>query len=80
MMDWHQTIGLLFGGNSTTSKRFCLLGFSHMNVPPTFKWMWKSKCIPRLKFFAWLVLVDRLNTKSMLHRRNFEVQPILCTL
>lgn len=32
--------------------------------------MWKSKCTPRVKFFAWLVLVDRLNTKTMLRRRH----------
>lgn len=38
---------------------------------------------PRMKFFAWLVLVDRLNTKTMLRRRNLYVEDhaycILCT-
>jgi hypothetical protein len=37
---------------------------------------------PRVKFFAWLILLDRLNTKSMLARRHFNVQPncycVLC--
>ena len=28
-----------------------------------------------LKFFAWLILLDRLNTKDMIRRRNFHVQP-----
>lgn len=28
---------------------------------------------PRVKFFAWLILLDRLNTKNMLARRNFNV-------
>ena len=45
--------------------------------------LWKSKCTPRLKFFAWLMFVDRLNTKNMLSRRHFNVQPhtwcVLCT-
>lgn len=27
---------------------------------------------PRVKFFAWLVLVDRLNSKMMLRRRNLS--------
>ena len=27
-----------------------------------------------MKFFAWLILVDRLNTKSMLRRRHLDVQ------
>lgn len=36
---------------------------------------------PRVKFFAWLILLDRLNTKGMLARRNFNVQPdCLCVL
>ena len=32
--------------------------------------LWKSKCSLRTKFFCWLILVDRLNTKSMLKIRN----------
>lgn len=36
---------------------------------------------PRVKFFAWLILMDRLNTKNMLARRHFNVQPhSLCVL
>jgi hypothetical protein len=35
-----------------------------------FQIIWKSKCTPRIKFFTWLILVDRLNTKTMLRRRN----------
>ena len=29
---------------------------------------------PHLKFFAWLLIVDRLNTKDIMRRRNFHVQ------
>jgi hypothetical protein len=35
-----------------------------------FEIIWKSKCTPRIKFFTWLILVDRLNTKTMLRKRN----------
>lgn len=43
--------------------------------------VWKSKVTPRVKFFAWLILMDRLNTKDMLARRHFNVQPDnLCVL
>jgi hypothetical protein len=31
--------------------------------------IWKSKCVPKIKFFAWLLLNDRLNTRNMLRRR-----------
>jgi hypothetical protein len=65
----------IWGSTTFTSKKFYDLAFNHMNVHPIFKWLWKSKCIPRLKFFAWLILVDRLNTKATLSRRNFAVQP-----
>ena len=55
--------------------------FQHVHSSPIFKKLWKSKCTPRLKFFAWLLFVDRLNTRSMLVRRNFNVQPnSLCVL
>lgn len=45
------------------------------------KAIWKSRCTSRVKFFAWLILVDRLNTKSMLHRRHLNVQDdVLCVM
>lgn len=45
-----------------------------MEANPIFKVVWKSRCTPRVKFFAWLVLVDRLNTKSMLQRRHLNIE------
>jgi hypothetical protein len=33
-------------------------------------WIWKSKCTPKIKFFAWLLLNDKLNTRNTLKRRN----------
>jgi hypothetical protein len=56
-----------------TSRRFYKFVFQPMPAHRIFKIVWKSKCIPRIKFFAWLILVDRLNTKDMLRRRHFHV-------
>jgi len=43
--------------------------------------LWSSKCTQRIKFFAWLLLVDRLNTKAMLLKRHFHVKPnTLCVM
>ena len=57
--------------------------FQNHHPSPIFKKIWKSKCTRRLKFFAWLHFVDRLNTRNMLVRRHFHVQPnsfcVLCT-
>lgn len=43
-------------------------------------WMWKSKCIPRIKFFTWLLLNDRLNTKNMLRRRKKFLESYNCVM
>ena len=55
-----------------------------MATSPCFTWLSKSKCIPRIKFFGWLILVDRLNTRSMLKRRNFHLDQgyncVMCNL
>ena len=65
----------LWGNSQYTSSKFYKLAFKHLQVPKTFKWVWKSKCTPRLKIFAWFILMDPLNTRDMLRRRNFHVQP-----
>ena len=44
-----------------------------MQPHESFFWIWKSKCTPKLKFFCWLVLADRLNTRNMLRRRQFNI-------
>ena len=49
------------------------LHFKHINNDPPSCWLWKSKCNSKHKFFAWLVLHDRVNTKDMLIRRHWNV-------
>lgn len=36
------------------------------------RWIWKSKCVPEFKVFAWLLLKDRLNTFGMMDRRHWN--------
>jgi hypothetical protein len=44
--------------------------YKHMpggeHAHPISKWMWKSKCQPKQKNFFWVLLKDRLNTRSLL--------------
>lgn len=61
-------------GNKYSSRRFYSYIFDAIEAHPVFKKIWKSKCTPRIKFFAWLILVDRLNTKDMLQRRHLNIQ------
>jgi hypothetical protein len=72
---------LLWGNQVYSSRRYYNLLFQNFQASPIFTKLWKSKCTPRLKFFAWLLFVDRLNSRQMLLRRHFNVQPnsfVLC--
>ena len=64
----------LWGNQQYTSSRYYKMVFQNCQAPRIFK-IWKSRCTSRLWFFAWLIFVDRLNTKNMLIRRHFNVQP-----
>jgi len=81
--DSKDTWSLIWGNQIYTSRRYYMLAFQYTHASPVFKRMWSSKCTQRIKFFAWLLLVDRLNTKTMLVGRNFHVQPnahcVMCT-
>jgi hypothetical protein len=59
------------------------LNFQHIDNHQPSCWLWKSKCTSKHKFFAWLILHDRINTKDMLLRRNWKVTDnhtcVLCT-
>lgn len=72
-----------WGNSKYAASKLYKLAFLTVSVPSSFALIWKSKVTARIKFFAWLILLDRLNTRSMLVRRHFNVQPnsncVLCT-
>jgi len=47
--------------------------FRDIQSHQVFGWLWKSKCTMKLKVFAWLLLNDRLNTRNMLKRQNYNI-------
>lgn len=61
-------------GEKYSSRRFYMHAFNGVHAHPIFRIVWKAQCTPRVKFFVWLILMDRLNTKTMLRRRNLNVQ------
>jgi hypothetical protein len=71
-------------GSDYTSAKFYYHIHKHMKVPKVYEWIWKSSCMMKIKVFAWLLLVDRLNTKDLLKRRHWHVTDIyhyeLCPL
>ena len=64
----------MWGSLEYSSQKIFALALRNIETPTTFICLWKSKCIPRIKFFGWLILVDRLNTRSMLRRRHFHLE------
>jgi hypothetical protein len=62
-----------WGNNKYSSRKFYQLAFQQLEAHPIFTWLWKSGCTPRVKFFGWLILVDRLNTETMLRHTNLNV-------
>lgn len=53
---------------------------SSIVTPQPIRWIWKSKCVPGIKFFAWLLLNDRLNTRNILRRKKFLQEGYNCVL
>lgn len=49
-----------------------------MTVHPSYAWLWKTKCQPKHKVFFRLFLKNRLNMKSLLKRRNMELDSYTC--
>jgi len=64
----------IWGNPIYTSSKFYKCVFSGFHAEQTFTWLWQTKCTLCLKFFAWLLIVDRLNTKDILRRRRLHTQ------
>ncbi|PWZ39832.1 hypothetical protein Zm00014a_015445 [Zea mays] len=52
----------------------------HIEVDPTFKWLWKSCCQTKHMAFSWLQIKDRLSSRNMLRRRNMTLDSCNCGL
>ena len=66
--DLNDRWSFIWGNDIYSSRKVYTRAFSCIPAPYTFSWIWKSQCTPRIKVFAWLMFVDRLNTRSMLQR------------
>jgi hypothetical protein len=63
----------IWGSSHYTSQKYYQYCFKDIIPHVAFKWIWKSKCTPKFKFFCWLLLSDRLNTRNMLKRRQMHL-------
>ena len=61
---WHGT------AKGYKPKMFYSHTFASKSFNPLTSWIWKSSCTMKIKEFAWMLIMDRLNTKDMAERRN----------
>jgi hypothetical protein len=68
-------------GNSSfsTSRAYKFLTTGAL-AHPAFLWIWKSRCQMKYKVFFWLLLVDRLNTRDLLQRRDMILDSYTCDM
>ena len=62
----------VLGKDGYKPRSFYKLYFAGLPKHTASSWIWKSKCMSKHKFFAWLILHDRINTQDMLVRRNWK--------
>ena len=60
----------IWGNQKYSSNRYYQHHFAQLQPQQAILWLWKSKCVPKIKFFAWLLLNDRINTRNILRRRG----------
>jgi hypothetical protein len=68
-----------WGNNFSIKKVYNLLKGEEF-TPASNLDIWKTCNIPRWKFFSWLLLQGRLNTKDMMTRKNFFMEFNDCIL
>ena len=57
-----------------TTKKYYDLVHRPIVANPILNWIWKSCCTMSIKMFAWLVIMDRVNTKDMIQRRHWRIE------
>jgi len=68
------------GNAAFSSKATYKLLIGVKEASPLFSWIWKSSTLGKHKFFFWLLLRDRLNTRNMLRRKHMHLDDYSCVL
>jgi hypothetical protein len=68
----------IWGSSEFSVKKAYAVMSGHQYAPPQFSWIWKSSCQAKHKFFFWLLLHDRLNTRNLLGTKNFHLPTYAC--
>jgi hypothetical protein len=68
----------IWGNDVFTVKQAYKALIGYQPAPSHFNWVWKSSCQARHKFFFWLLIHDRLNTRNLLGRKQMQLQSYNC--
>jgi len=69
-----------WGNSKYSSKKVYNLLMGSSEVSPLFSWLWASCTLGKHKFFFWLLIRDRLNTRNLLRRKNMDIDDYSCVL
>jgi hypothetical protein len=70
-----------WGGTAYTSAKFYKFIFDAIPTNRALNSIWESRCLPKLKVFLWLVMMDRLNTQDIMLRKNWTIDgDTLCVM
>lgn len=65
---------------SYSSKKAYSVLLGSLPASPLFPWMWAGDNLGKHKFFFWLLLKDRLNTRETLRRKNMHLSSYTCAI
>jgi hypothetical protein len=65
---------LPWGNGSYAPSKFYKFCFAILPSDNTCKAIWKSRMLPKLKVFCWLLFHDRLNTLDIMDRKQWQVE------
>ena len=72
----------VWGSAKFTSAKYYNFVFGRFPQDSAMQSIWKSKSLPKLRVFDWLLIKDRLNTKDIMLRKSWHLQEgpncILC--
>lgn len=64
---------LCWGDANFKSHKFYRFCFRNLTPPAHIPAIWKTRCMMKHKVFAWLMFMDRINTRDLLCRRHFNI-------
>jgi hypothetical protein len=70
--DVHDTRSFVWGEKYTSARYYRFL-FERVPRNEIMISIWSSKTMPKIKVFLWLMLIDRLNTRDIMQRKNWRV-------